>query len=187
MVRGGLFSRFFLEDGIREAPAYRTLDPARILAFADAARGLWAGLAAFAKPSEAETEGEFIFPVLDLLGWHHLPQQEPGRGRRDVADPAEAGAYEVIGNRWERGGERWLPLCEGKMVQAFDHRAAGISLRSGNRYRAAMPEPATLEQHSQPGWLPAPQFWVSIYECDLSDDLAKDQQWRQPMSFRRPA
>ncbi len=39
-----------------------------------------------ARPSEAETEAEFIYPVLALLGWHHLPQQEPGRGRRDIAD-----------------------------------------------------------------------------------------------------
>jgi hypothetical protein len=37
-------------------------------------------------PSEAETESEFIFPVLSLLGCEHLPQQEPGRGRRDIAD-----------------------------------------------------------------------------------------------------
>jgi hypothetical protein len=37
-------------------------------------------------PSEPETEAEFIFPILARLGWEHLPQQEPGRGRRDIAD-----------------------------------------------------------------------------------------------------
>ena len=26
------------------------------------------------------------FPVLECLGWQHLPQQEPGKGRRDIAD-----------------------------------------------------------------------------------------------------
>jgi len=44
-----------------------------------------ASLAQFAHPSEAETEAEFIFPMLTFLGWEYLPQQEPGHGRRDVA------------------------------------------------------------------------------------------------------
>jgi len=38
------------------------------------------------RPSEAETEAKFIYPIIDALGWQHLPQQEPGRGRRDIAD-----------------------------------------------------------------------------------------------------
>ena len=29
MIRGNLFTRFYLDDGIRETEAYRALDPAR--------------------------------------------------------------------------------------------------------------------------------------------------------------
>ena len=86
MIRGGLFSRFFLEDGIRQTEAYQALNPAEVLAFHDAVRGRWAKLEQIKRPSEAETEADFVFPALDLLGWHHLPQQQPGRGRRDIAD-----------------------------------------------------------------------------------------------------
>lgn len=86
MIRGGLFTRYFLEDGIRETEAYGALSPADVATFAGAMRDLWAKLAAMPKPSEAETEAEFIFPALIRLGWHHLPQQEPGRGRKDIAD-----------------------------------------------------------------------------------------------------
>lgn len=86
MIRGPLFTRFFLEDGITTTPAYRAQNPAEILAFADAVRGHWAKLARFHKPSEAETEADFIYPVFDLLHWQRLTQQEPGRGRRDIAD-----------------------------------------------------------------------------------------------------
>ena len=86
MIRGGLFTRYFLEDGIRQTEAYGALNPADVATFADAMRDLWAKLAAMPKPSEAETEAEFIFPALIRLGWHHLPQQEPGRGRKDIAD-----------------------------------------------------------------------------------------------------
>jgi hypothetical protein len=86
MIRGGLFTRYFLEDGIRETDAYRQQSPAEIAAFADAVRDQWAMLVKIPRPSEAETEAEFIYPILDRLGWHRLPQQEPGRGRRDIAD-----------------------------------------------------------------------------------------------------
>ena len=86
MIRGGLLTRYFLEDGIRETPAYRDLNTADVASFAQFVRQAWTALQGMQRPSEAETESEFIFPLLDRLGWHHLPQQEPGRGRRDLAD-----------------------------------------------------------------------------------------------------
>lgn len=86
MLRGGLFTRYWLEDGIRRTAAYRALDAGGCSSFAGAVADRWAALAGMARPSEAETESEFIFPVLGLLGWHHLPQAQPGHGRRDVAD-----------------------------------------------------------------------------------------------------
>ena len=81
MVRGGLLTRYFLEDGIREVDAYRALNPAEVLAFAETVRDHWRNLEDMRRPNEAETEAEFIFPLLDELGWHHLPQQDPGEGR----------------------------------------------------------------------------------------------------------
>ncbi len=86
MVRGSLFTRFFLEDGIRQTAAYRDLDSVRVEAFAAEVQNRWAALAEMHRPSEAETESEFIYPIIGALGWQHLPQQEPGRGRRDIAD-----------------------------------------------------------------------------------------------------
>src|SRR5438045_1215860 len=86
MVRGGLFTHFFLEDGIQQLSEYRELDVDRVAEFGAEIRRRWADLSQMAHPSEAETESEFINPILNLLGWEHLPQQEPGRGRRDIAD-----------------------------------------------------------------------------------------------------
>lgn len=53
-----------------------------------------------------------------------------------------------------------MPLYEGKMVQAFDHRAASIVVNAANQHRPAQPVPASLDQHQSPDWLPEPQFWV---------------------------
>jgi hypothetical protein len=86
MIRGALFTRYFLEDGIINTNAYRAADPAQTNAFAEAVRSRWTALGQMEKPSEAETESEFIYPVLNLLGWEHLPQQEPGKGRHDIPD-----------------------------------------------------------------------------------------------------
>ncbi len=86
MVRGGLFTRYFLEDGIRALPNYGRVGAASVADFAQHVQRHWANLAEMPRAYEAETESEFINPILDLLGWEYLPQQEPGRGRRDIAD-----------------------------------------------------------------------------------------------------
>ena len=70
------------------------------------------------------------------------------------------GAWPVGGNRFQSPSGEWVPLYEGKMVQAFDHRAASIVINPKNLHRPAQPQPATPEQHRDPNWLPDPQYWV---------------------------
>ena len=76
------------------------------------------------------------------------------------------GAWPIGGNLYDSPSGEWVPLYEGKMVQAFDHRAASVVVNSANLHRPAQPEPATLEQHSNPDWLPEPQFWVPASWCN---------------------
>ncbi len=78
------------------------------------------------------------------------------------------GAWPAGGNRFDSPSGKWLPLYEGKMVQAFDHRAAGIVFNSANVHRPAQPKPATIEQQQDPNWLPDPQYWVQASECEAS-------------------
>ena len=82
------------------------------------------------------------------------------------------GFYPIEGNRWKRGEELYLPLYEGKMVQAFDHRAASVVVNPENLNRPAQPLDATLEQHTDMEWLPRPQFWVSEDDSDESHGLS---------------
>ncbi len=69
-------------------------------------------------------------------------------------------AFPVSGNCWRTGDSEWIPLYEGKMVQAFDHRAASVVVNLLNVHRPAQPEPASVENHQDPNWAPAPQFWI---------------------------
>ena len=91
---------------------------------------------------------------------------------RTATELERQGAYRVVGNRWQKGTAEWLPLYEGKMVQAFDHRAASISVNLKNLNRPAQPEPSTLLQHRDPAWSPSPQFWVAATDISVPEPLA---------------
>ena len=90
---------------------------------------------------------------------------------RTTAQLEAEGFYPVEGNRWKRGKELYLPLYEGKMVQAYDHRAASVAVNPENLKRPAQPREATQEEHATPDWLPKPQFWVSLDEVDWPKGL----------------
>ena len=70
------------------------------------------------------------------------------------------GAWPIGSNRFDSTAGEWLALYEGKMVQAYDHRAKSVVVNPENLNRPARGFPATLDQHNNPAWLPSPQFWV---------------------------
>lgn len=90
---------------------------------------------------------------------------------RTMAELEAAGAYRVAANRWKKGAAEWVPLYEGKMVQAFDHRAASVVVNLENLNRPAQPVPATEEQHADPDWVPSSQFWVVVADIEWPQDL----------------
>ena len=90
---------------------------------------------------------------------------------RTAAQLEEARFYPVHGNRWKRGDELYLPLYEGKMVQAFDHRAASVVVNPENLNRPAQPRQTTLKEHTDTNSMPAPQFWVSEDAVEWPDNL----------------
>ena len=90
------------------------------------------------------------------------------RTRQELEE--KEGAWPVGGNRFDSPAGEWVPLYEGKMVQAFDHRAASIVMNPANVHRPAQPAPATIQQQQNASWLPRPQYWVPTSECGWSLD-----------------
>jgi hypothetical protein len=77
-------------------------------------------------------------------------------------DELEAdGWYPVAGGRWKKGDAQMLPLYEGKMVQMYDHRAAGVTVNPDNVHRSAQPFETSDAQHRDPDYVPPPQFLVA--------------------------
>ena len=90
---------------------------------------------------------------------------------RTAAQLDEEGFYPIEDNRWKRGEELYLPLYEGKMVQAFDHRAASITNREGNLFRPGQPDRTLDEEYLDPAFSPRPRYWVSQQESDVVQNL----------------
>lgn len=98
------------------------------------------------------------WPVRYTTMFHMTNDSDRFRTRIELEDVE--GAWPIGANRYQSSGGEWVPLYEGKMIQAFDHRAASIVINPENQNRPAQPLPATLDQHRDPSWLPNPQFWV---------------------------
>jgi len=103
------------------------------------------------------------WPVKYVSMFHMTNDSGLFRTRRELEE--REGAYPLGGSRFGSPTGEWVPLYEGKMVQAYDHRAANVVVNPENQHRPAQPEPATLAQHQDPDWLPDPQFWVAERDC----------------------
>jgi Eco57I restriction-modification methylase len=76
------------------------------------------------------------------------------------ADLKKAGAA-LEGNRWKKGKKTYLPLYEAKMVQAYDHRAAGVLIEKGNWVRQGQTDETSLVEHQNPEFVAQPRWWVA--------------------------
>src|SRR5271154_3325629 len=66
----------------------------------------------------------------------------------------------------EEGRCYLFPLYEGKMVQAYDHRAADITLAEGNLFRPGQGDDLTFAEHSDPSRFPLPRYWIDRKKID---------------------
>lgn len=109
------------------------------------------------------------WPVRYATMFHMTNDSHLFRTRAELEE--KEGAWPIGGNRWQSAAGEWVPLYEGKMVQAFDHRAASVVVNPENVNRPAQPFPATSEQSADPGWYADPQFWIAKSECEATKAL----------------
>ncbi|WP_038069805.1 Eco57I restriction-modification methylase domain-containing protein [Thermus scotoductus] len=69
--------------------------------------------------------------------------------------------FRLVGNRFVRGEEVYLPLYEAKMFWHYDHRFAGYTGR-GEEGTEELP----LEAKQDPAHLPLPRYWVPRQEVE---------------------
>ncbi len=89
---------------------------------------------------------------------------------RTAAQLDADGYYPVARGMWKRGDDHYLPLFEGKMIQAYDHRAASVISNPDNLFRPGQPQDTSTEQRRDPSWSPTPRYWIDASECDWKAD-----------------
>ena len=70
------------------------------------------------------------------------------------------GAWSIGGNRFDSPSGEWVPLYEGKMVQAFDHRASDTTLNQENLFRPGQQEAIPVSEKTDFSRSPKPRYYV---------------------------
>jgi hypothetical protein len=135
MITGALFSRYYLEEGIRQSEAWQSVSDADVDVLVAVLKSVFAKVPASGKLGEAETESLLIFPTLTALGWSHLPQQKGAKRRDDVPDALlflDAAAQKQALSL-PAGYERWKQAAVVAENKAWDlplDRASGTASRT---------------------------------------------------------
>jgi hypothetical protein len=96
------------------------------------------------------------------------------KGHR-TADELEAAGYHLMGNRYLRDCEVWVPFYEGKMVGMYDHRAASIRFDTSNRVRRNQPVSLSDTEHQDSEHLALPMFWIN--SADVGERCGDVPRW----------
>ena len=107
-------------------------------------------------------DGKAVWPVRYATMFHMA--NDSGRFRIRSELDGDESAWPVGGNRYQSAAGEWVPLYEGKMVQAFDHRAADIVLAEANVFRSGQGADLTDDDHRDPARQPIPRYWVKSDE-----------------------
>jgi hypothetical protein len=133
------------------APIFRSARDATI------AMGIYARQPVLVKHGQTGAADQKAWPVQFATMFHMTSDssqfRKPAELREEGYDPTPLG-------RWHNGSEEALPLYEGKMVQAFDHRAADVVINEGNLHRAAQQVAINSTSKADPWRVPMAQYWV---------------------------
>lgn len=106
--------------------------------------------------------GDAVWSVRYATMFHMANDSGKFRTRSELE--GSESAWPIGGNRFQSAVGEWVPLYEGKMVQAFDHRASDIVLAEANVFRSGQGSDLTDDDHRDPSRLPSPRYWVQTDE-----------------------
>jgi len=110
----------------------------------------------------SSSDGKAVWPLRYVRMLDMANDSERFRMRAELE--GDESAWPIGGNRFQSAVGEWVPLYEGKMVQAFDHRAADIVLAQANIFRSGQGADLTDDDHRDPARQPIPRYWVQASE-----------------------
>lgn len=124
-------------------------------------------------------EAVTAWPVKYATMFHMANDSHLFRTRAELAE--KESAWHVGGNRWQSAEGEWVPLYQGRMIQQFNHRAAGViydPTRVTNAYTSAR---STNKELSDPSYFPDSEYFIS------SDETLIDAAHKNVIAYRRIA
>lgn len=109
------------------------------------------------------------WPVKYMTLYHMANSSDQFRTTKELQE--KEGAWPEHGGVWGSAQGTWVPLYEGKMVQAFDHRASGVTTIDANLHRGGQGAAITDEQRHDPSHVIMPRYFV-LDPGDLRVELA---------------
>jgi hypothetical protein len=172
-VQGSYLTRDFLNDGIADTDAWKSLDPAELQAFRTAAGGAFAGFNVAGQPNEATTEDAIIVPVLKALGWNeYLKQQAAGGRSEDVPDLL----------LFASAAEKKAADDEKKSARRFRH---GLLIVESKAWRVTLDRVSAADLFSYNPAAPSSQMLRYLTRVDVESNgaiqwgiLTNGRQWR---------
>jgi len=141
-----------LNPNTRTCPIFRTRRDAEIT------KGIYRRVPVLIRegPPEENPWGISFLRMFDMTSDSHL-----FRTRADL----EAHGWQLEGNVFVRGGERYLPLYEAKMISLFNHRFGDFSDGPEGQRAHILPE-VPESRLGDPNYQPLPFYWVPSTEVN---------------------
>ena len=117
------------------------------------------------------------WPVKYSTMFHMANDSHLFRTRTELED--QEGAYPIATNRWQSASGDWVPLYQGRSVEAYDHRFAGVDYNPDNIRRGYVSVATSLEEYADPNFSVRFQYFVPASE------LPKDNTKGYLLSYRR--
>jgi len=152
-----------LNPNTRTCPIFRTRRDAEIT------KGIYRRVPVLIKegPPEENPWGIKFMRMFDMSNDSHLFR---------TREQLEGEGFELEGNVFVKGEERWLPLYEAKMIHHFNHRFGDYADRPADSQSTALPR-VPVERLQDPNYAPLPRYWVPAGEVDARLEGKWDRDW----------
>ncbi len=106
------------------------------------------------------------WPVKYATMFHMANDSELFRTRHELEEEEEA--YPIAAQLWRSASNVWVPLYQGRSVEAYDHRFAGVNFNPENIRRGYTSVLTSLEQHRDTNFQTKFQYFVPKNDTHLA-------------------
>ncbi len=146
---------FHVNPNTRTCPIFRSKRDAEIT------KSIYAKVPVLVRDTQGDDQGHNPWGIQFLAMFHMSNDSHLFKSKDDLVRDG----FEIEGNRFSKGRERYLPLYEAKMVSQYNHRHGDFGSVVGGERAHVLPS-ASPERLSDSSYLTTPYYWVPKDEVD---------------------